>query len=185
MLSNVPPSTSSSTGDTAQQFALLFQDHGRAIYGHIRALVPHMSDVDEVFQETSLTLWQKFDQYQPETDFRAWACRIAYYKVLKLRNRQARSPRLFSTDFLDLLSEEMIVMSNALDKRTEALLLCRDKLSERDRDLLDRFHRHGAKAKDVAHRVGRNVQYVYRAIRRIHDLLFDCVERTLFEERKQ
>ena len=132
MPAEIPSLNNSPSGDAAEQFTTLFQRHGRAIYGHIRALVPHMSDVDEVFQETCVTLWQKFDQYQPETDFRAWACRIAYYKVLKLRNQQVRAPRLFSTEFLDLLSEEIIVMSDALDKRTEALLLCREKLNERD-----------------------------------------------------
>jgi RNA polymerase sigma-70 factor, ECF subfamily len=175
----------SSAGDATERFTVLFRRHGRAIYGHIRALVPHMSDVDEVFQETSVTLWQKFDQYQPETDFRAWACRIAYYKVLKLRNQQARSPRLFSTEFLDLLSEELIVMSDALDKRTEALLLCREKLNERDRDLLDRFHRAGATAKAIARQAGRNVQHIYRAVRRIHDILFDCVEQAISKDRKR
>ena len=105
------------------RFSELFEQHGRTIYGHIRTLVPNASDADEVFQETSVTLWQKFDQYRPEADFRAWACRIAYYKVLKLRDRQIRSPRLFSPEFLDLVSEEMIVMSDVLDARTEALLL--------------------------------------------------------------
>jgi RNA polymerase sigma-70 factor, ECF subfamily len=185
MPSDFLPLSAHASIDAAERFTVLFQRHGRAIYGHIRALVPHTSDVDEVFQETSVTLWQKFDQYQPETDFRAWACRIAYYKVLKLRNQQTRSPRLFSTDFLDLLSEEMVIMSDALDKRTEVLLLCREKLNERDIHLLDRFHREGVTAKDVARQVGRNVQYVYRAIRRIHDALFDCVEQALSKDREQ
>ena len=117
-------------------------------------LVPKLSDADEVFQEVSVTLWQKFDQYRPDTDFRAWACRIAYYKVLKLRDRQVRSPRLFSPQFLDLVSEEMIVMSDMLDARTEALVHCRDKLDSRDRELLDHFHRQGTTAKDVAHWMG-------------------------------
>jgi len=176
-LSNVP-------GENAvDRFSVLFEQHGRAIYGHIRALVPNSSDADEVFQETSVTLWQKFDQYRPDTDFRAWACRIAYYKVMKLRDRQVRSPRLYSPDFLSLVGEELIVMSDVLDARTEALLLCREKLNRRDRDLLDRFHREGASAKDVARRLGRNVHYVYRSIRRIHDSLFDCIKRVLSKDR--
>jgi RNA polymerase sigma-70 factor, ECF subfamily len=170
------PSNISSNRNAIERFSELFQQHGRAIYGHIRTLVPNGNDADEVFQETSLTLWQKFDQYRPDTDFRAWACRIAYYKVLKLRDRQIRSPKLFSSQFLDLVSEELIVMSDVLDARTEALKLCRDKLNQQDRDLLDRFHREDATAKDVAQWVGRNVHYVYRAVRRIHDVLFDCIK---------
>jgi RNA polymerase sigma-70 factor, ECF subfamily len=179
MTTDSPRSNGPEGEDAVERFAALFEQHGRAIYGHIRSLVPNAVDADEVFQETSLILWQKFDQYRPDTDFRAWACRIAYYKVLNLRDRQYRSPRLFSPRFLDLVSEELVVMSDVLDARTEALLLCRDKLSRRDRDLLDRFHREGATAKEVARWAGRNVHYVYRAIRRIHDALFDCIQRAL------
>ena len=164
----------------ADRFSALFEQHGRSIYGHIRALVPNASDADEVFQETCVTLWRKFDQYRPDTDFRAWASRIAYYKVLKLRDRQIRSPRLFSPEFLNVVSDELIVMSDVLDARTEALVLCRDKLNRRDQELLERFHREGSTAKEVARRVGRNVHYVYRSVRRIHDSLLDCIKRRHF-----
>jgi RNA polymerase sigma-70 factor, ECF subfamily len=183
MTPDLPTPNRPAGADASDRFAVLFLEHGRAIYGHVRALVPNASDADEVFQETSVTVWQKFDQYRPDTDFRAWACRIAYYKVLKLRDRQFRSPRLFSPQLLDLMSEELIVMSDVLDARTEALQLCREKLSERDRDLLDQFHREGVTAKQVARRVGRNVHYVYRSVRRIHDLLFDCIKQAMSRDR--
>jgi RNA polymerase sigma-70 factor, ECF subfamily len=182
MTIGLPSSNVPSPRSAIERFSELFDQHGRAIYGHILALVPDRTDADEVFQETSLTLWQKFDQYRQDTDFRAWACRIAYYKVLKLRDRQYRSPRLFSPQFLDLVSEELIVMSDVLDARTEALKRCREKLTLHDRELLDRFHQEGATAKDVAQWVGRNVHYVYRSVRRIHDLLFDCIRAAISRE---
>lgn len=102
---------------------------------------------------------------------------------MKLRDRQVRSPRLFSLEFLNLVSEELIVMFDVLDARTEAMLQCREKLSRRDRELLDRFHREGSTAKQVARRVGRNVHYVYRAVRLIHDALFDCIQGILSKDR--
>jgi len=178
------PSTEPPAGNAAERFAELFREHGRAIYGHVRALVPHASDADEVFQETSVTLWRKFDQYQPHTDFRAWACRIAYYKVLKLRDRRARSPRLFSPEFLDLVSEELIVMSDVLDARTEALRRCREKLNRRDSELLERFHREGGTAAEVARWARRNVHYVYRSLRRIHDAWYDGITRSMAAEKR-
>jgi RNA polymerase sigma-70 factor, ECF subfamily len=170
-------------GTPVERFSMLFEQHGRAIYGHVRSLVPNVSDADEVFQETCATLWQKFDQYRPETNFRAWAYRIAYYKALKLRDRKSVQPYSFSPQFLDLVSEESIVMADVLDARTDALRLCRDRLVEQDRELLDRFHSEGAKAVDVAHWAGRSVHHVYRAIRRIHDTLFDCIRLALLEDR--
>jgi RNA polymerase sigma-70 factor, ECF subfamily len=182
-MTDSPPLNGHETSNDAERFTALFRQHGRAIYSHIRALVPHISDADEVFQETSVTLWEKFDQYQPKTDFRAWAYRIAYYKVLQLRDRQVHSPRLFSQQFLELMSEELIVMSDVLDAHTEALLACREKLNQRDRNLLDRFHCDGATAKGVARQMGRNVDYVYRAIRRIHNVLIECIEKAVSKDR--
>jgi RNA polymerase sigma-70 factor (ECF subfamily) len=183
MTTDLPsPNSPDSRGD-AERFAALFQQHARAVYGHIHSLVPCQGDADDVFQETSITLWQKFDQYRPDTDFRAWASRIAYYNVLKLRERQVRSPRLFSPQFIELISDETIVMSDTLDARTDALVQCRDKLNQRDRNLLDRFHREGATANDVARQVGRNARYVYRAIQRIHGVLFDCIRQAISKDR--
>jgi RNA polymerase sigma-70 factor, ECF subfamily len=183
MSANSPHTDEAAGGSPAERFCTLFEQHGRSIYGHVRSLVPNASDADEVFQETCVTLWQKFDQYRPETNFRAWAYRIAYYKALKLRDRKSAQPYSFSPQFLDMVSEESIVMADVLDARTEALWLCRDKLDEHDRDLLDRFHSEGATAKDVACWAGRNVHFVYRAIRRIHDTLFDCIRQALLRDR--
>jgi RNA polymerase sigma-70 factor, ECF subfamily len=183
MIEDLPQTNPSNDGTPVERFCVLFEQHARAIYGHVRSLVPHASDADEVFQETCVTLWQKFDQYRPDTNFRAWAYRIAYYKAMKLRDRKFGEAQSFSPQFLDLVSEESIVMVDVLDARTEALRLCRDKLDQEDRDLLDHFHSDGATAKDVAHWVGRNVHFVYRAIRRIHDVLFDCIKESLLKDR--
>ena len=85
-----------------------------------------------------------------------------------------------TTELCDVLRRNNDVGTSA---RTEALKLCREKLSLEDRDLLDRFHQEGATAKDVAQWVGRNVHYVYRAVRRIHDLLFDCIKMAISKDR--
>ena len=70
MTPDLPETSRATDGRSAvERFCLLFEQHGRAIYGHVRSLVPHASDADEVFQETCVTLWQKFDQYRPGHEF--------------------------------------------------------------------------------------------------------------------
>ncbi len=171
--------------DADDAFALLYAEHSRAIYAHIRTLVPSTADADDVFQETSTTLWQKFDQYRPDTDFRAWASRIAYYKVLKLRDRTIRSPRLYSSEFLETVSEEMVVMSDTLDSRSEALAWCREKPPRPDSELLANYYDEGSTAKKVAKRLGRSVDTVYRRIRHIHETLFHCINGRLSSEKQE
>ncbi len=62
-------------------------------------------------------LWEKFDQYQPGTEFRAWACRIAHFKALKFCKDRKRAPRTFSEVFFDAVDEEVVVMADRLDAR--------------------------------------------------------------------
>jgi RNA polymerase sigma-70 factor (ECF subfamily) len=163
-------------------FQTLFDQHGRAVYAHIIAMVPNKHDAAEVFQETSTTLWEKFAEYQPETDFRAWACKIAYFKVLSLRKRQFRLPRLLSPESLELVDRELVESAVELDARSAALAKCREKLSQSDRGLLVSYYKDGATANSVAKQRGWSSFQVYRALARVHDILFDCINRRLAED---
>lgn len=63
-----------SRAERADEFARLFGRHARQIYSYILTLIPHWVDAEDVFQETSTIIWEKFDQYKSGTNFRAWAC---------------------------------------------------------------------------------------------------------------
>ena len=159
----------------------LFEQHRRQIHAHIFALVLNEQDALEIFQEASLTIWQKFDKYQPGTDFRAWTYRIAYYHVLKRRERYMQRPALLGDELLELIDKESVAMSDQLDARSDALVKCREKLPARDRELLERYYRPEASGKQVAYWQRMSVRTMYRAVRRIHDALYNCVTRVLRE----
>ena len=61
-------------------FRLLLENRHR-MYGYIFSLVRNRADAEDLLQETSITLWEKFDQFDPETDFIPWAFRVALWKV--------------------------------------------------------------------------------------------------------
>src|SRR5215218_100140 len=63
-------------------FLRLFLQNQRRLYAYILTLLPNRADADDVLQETSLVMWDKFDPADPPTDFLAWARRVAYHKVL-------------------------------------------------------------------------------------------------------
>ena len=69
-----------------------------------------------------------------------------------------------------------------LDDRREALAGCIEKLGPRDRDLLARRFTDGATTQSTSEQVGRSVEAVYKALARIRQALFDCVQRTLARE---
>jgi len=69
------------------RFVRLFAQHEHQVYACIVSALANWSDADEVMQETSVALWEMFDRFQEGTSFTAWACQIAYFRVLP---REAR-----------------------------------------------------------------------------------------------
>jgi RNA polymerase sigma-70 factor (ECF subfamily) len=162
-------------------FLRLFLQHERRLYAYIVTLLPNRADADDVLQEASLVMWDKFDADRPPADFAAWGCRIAYFKVLDFCKKRQHSRVVFSQAMLDRLAETAIEQADTLqlDERREALAHCTAKLSPQDRDLLARRFADGATTQSTAAEVGRSVDAVYKALARIRQALFDCITRTL------
>ena len=156
-------------------FLPLWTQHQRRIYAYIYTLIPNRSDAEDLLQETSITLWEKFEEFEPGTDFVAWACQVAYWKIRNARRKYARSPIIHDDDLLQALSEKAIATRHELDRRHEALSHCLEKLTDRDRALVMSRYESDATVKDVAQRTGRTVEAAYKALSRIRQSLLDCV----------
>jgi RNA polymerase sigma-70 factor (ECF subfamily) len=168
--------------DRAIDFVAQWTAHARRVYSFILSIHPHWADAEEAFQETSLVLWEKFEEFEPGTDFTAWACRVAYYKVLAVRRRKQRGPMAFSEAFMEAIEQEIAVQTPNVSSRHEALHHCLTQLSDRDRDLVRRRYSDGATVKSVADDVGRSADGIYKSLNRIHQALLACIRHTLAAE---
>jgi RNA polymerase sigma-70 factor, ECF subfamily len=161
-----------------EEFARLFSRNARRIYGFIMTLVFNHHDAEEVFQNTNVVLWNKFADFQPGSNFFAWASRIAYYEVLSLMKQQRRS-RTFSDEALELLANEAVALSDQSTERHEALEECLARLAPSDRELLQQRYYHQRPPKQIAAGQSKSVHAVYRALSRIHNVLLNCVQRSM------
>jgi len=164
------------------EFERLYGAAAPWLYSYLFSLLGNPDDAEDVLQETARLCWEKFDQYEPGTEFRAWACRIAHFKAMKHRQRRQKRPAVFSDLFCNVIDEEAVVMADKLDLRIVALTECVQKLPDTDRRLLDLRYEPGATAEQVAKSLGKSIHAVYRAMARIHDTLYRCVNRTLGAE---
>lgn len=165
------------------EFLHLFAAAQPRVYAYIRTLLPTgREDAEEVLQETSVVLWEKFEEFKPGTNFVAWACRIAYYKALQFRQKQSRFPLVLSHELTDLVSQESISRVDADDSRSQALEKCLKKLKLKDRELLSLRYRQDGTAKAAAEAIGRGVESVRHSLIRIRLALLECVRRTLAAE---
>ncbi|QDV40605.1 RNA polymerase sigma factor [Stieleria neptunia] len=164
---------------TQADFVRLFSANQRRIQTFILTLLPDRDQAQDVMQNTSVVLWQKFETFQPGTDFTAWAFRIARLEVLSLVRRQGKGRLVFDESICNGLADEITDRDAISDSRLRALEGCVKKLSAVDRDLLQRRYEEGATIKAVAEAVGRPLEGMYKAMRRIHRTLFECTQRKL------
>jgi len=173
--------TSTETRDSV--FADCLRAVQSRLYGYIHSLVRDVNDADDLFQQTAMILWKKFDAFDRQGSFLAWACGIARFEVtnfLRCRGRQ----RLYFTDDLNLLLIEAHeeLTSAEEEARREALTKCVAKLRQRDRELLMECYQDQSGVNQAAGRRGRSPQSVYNSLRRIRRALFACIARTLTDE---
>ena len=168
--------------DAMAEFSRLYESCAAWLYSYLLSLLRRPDDADEVLQETAQVCWEKFDQYRPGTEFRAWACRIAHFKALKFRQQRNKAPLAFSDLFFEVVDEEAIVMADTLDARLRFLDDCTQKLPASDRKLVRLRYAAGATTKSVAAAVGRSTAAVYRSLVCIHDTLFHCIDHAMKEE---
>lgn len=156
-------------------FMELYSAHSRRIYGFISMLLSSSGDVDDVFQETSKVLWEKFDQFKIGTNFYAWASEVARYQVLAHLQHRKRSRLVFSTEFIQTVSDEVLSHEETLEDKHRVLQDCLRRLKARDRSLIELRYIPGATTKSVAQHVGRSVAGIYKALNRIESALIECV----------
>jgi RNA polymerase sigma-70 factor (ECF subfamily) len=157
----------------------LWNRHQRQVFAYILALVPHRHDADDILQETSMVVCQKFDSFAEGTDFVAWACQIAWWQVRAARQKFARSKVIFDDDVLEAAAPQFAHMAAEVDARHEALRRCLNKLHPRDRELVLTRYEPGLGVEEAARRTCRSMDAAYRALNRIRKMLGDCVTHQL------
>ena len=158
------------------QFVQEFARHHERLFAYVFSLLPNRFDAEDVFQRASVTLWQKFDQYEPGTNFLSWACTVAFYEVRNFLRVSGRSRLRFSDDLLSSMAEERTRSLERRDDRLDALDDCLKRLESAERELLDRAYRDESRIKDLAQRDGRAVQTLYNRLNQIRRKLMECVD---------
>lgn len=167
------------SGDHQKQFLRLLSVHQRRIYAYLITLIPNRADAEDLLQEVLITLWDKFDQYDPDRDFMAWALKFAYLHACNARRKYARSPVVFSDVLLTSLADETAQAVEQLDQRHDALHNCLQKLPGRERDLILSRYEMDASVKRLAEQIDQPVTQVYKRLAKIRRDLLDCVNLTL------
>lgn len=164
------------------RFLRSFTAHEPAIRAHVRRLVPARADADDVMQEVSVVLWEKFDSFRDGADFRAWAFGVARFEVLAWLRDRGRDRLVLDEEVVTKLAHETAADEPRLERQREALEVCMKKVPHDQRELLVEAYQPEARIQEVASRSGRTVAGFYQWLHRIRRTLLDCVRRELSKE---
>src|SRR6266446_9271028 len=124
--------------NTAQQrFLSLFLRSEREIFRYVAALVPNVTDAEDIVQQTALALWEKFDAYDPNQPFTPWACRFALNKTKQWIERRQKWQALLEAGLAEELAQRREELRPELETRLKHLEGCLGKLPEEHRFMVE------------------------------------------------
>lgn len=168
-----------------EEFMRLFLANERRIYGLIVSLVPNLTDADDLLQDVSAAMWNKFSEYKSGTDFAAWGLTFARYAALKHHQKIRAAGRVtFSDTLLETLAQDAAAAAPQASHRQEALRECLAKLPERTRALVELRYQPGATLRSAAEGAQLSVEAAYKALNRTHEALIECIQRVLASQER-
>lgn len=154
------------------------------MYSYIRMLTGDREAADEILQETNLALWEQADRFEAGTNFPAWACKVAWFKVLDHRKAKRRLKLKFDDQLVELLAGEAVEAADDIElfeRERRALAACVDKLPERHRMVLAMHYEKQVSLADIGVVLSRNRNAVAQLLHRIRATLRACIQQRLAE----
>lgn len=163
----------------------LVTNHQASLYSFIRSLIPHGATVEDLLQETNLTLWEKASEFEAGTNFRAFAFSIARFKVLShLRDQKRKHWLLVDSELCDELLDRFVNEPSAEPAAQEILRRCLEKLPADRRDLIRRRYADGRSVRDLARMEGKKEGALQQIFFRLRKILRDCIEKSMNENQE-
>ena len=168
--------------DRHDDFMDLLARHQSQLFGYIFALVQNLADAEDLYQQTSIVLWQKFDTFETGTDFVSWSCQTAQFQVLNFLRVKRRSRVCFSDDLVETFAVSQRDRSDISVARRSALRYCLALLKASDRHLIELCYGGAKTIKAAAKTLGRSADGVYKSLNRIRAGLMQCINQRLTDE---
>jgi RNA polymerase sigma-70 factor, ECF subfamily len=164
-------------GATRDFVELMTQYQGR-LYGYVLSLAGDPDVANDVLQETNIVLWKQWQQFTPDSNFKAWSFRIAHFQFMAYRQKRLRDKVLFSDELLATLASEAMDVDETHVERAAALEKCLELLPTRSRTAIRLRYADQVSIGDMARELGRNVNAVYQILFRARQSLIECVRKS-------
>jgi len=170
-----------------EEFVAELTANQSAILALLISLMPGDSAVDDVLQQTNITLWRKRETFRSGSNFRAWAFECAKWTLrAHLKERGRKSWLVVDEELTRAVTERMIArIPDQPGEIRNILQACLGKLRARDRDLLLKYYADGNSLQQCAALVGRSASSLKVTFFRLRVALRRCISGRLAVDRFQ
>lgn len=166
-------------------FVANLTSHQPALHAFLTSLLPGVPAVEDILQQTNVVLWEKRADFEPGTNFKAWAFTVARWQARAwLTSQKRRNWLVFDDELAQALSARFAAAQpEEASESLTALRHCLSKLRESDRLLLLSHYQHGKSLKKCAELFDRSANSLKVALFRLRAGLRRCIESQVALER--
>lgn len=168
--------------DQVAHVQALFLKQMPAMRGFVTSLVSDVTLVDDIIQESFLTVTAKAANYERGSNFRAWAFTIARYKTLQALDKRMTVKSRFAEDVVEALSAHESAEDWETDRMVRHLGKCVETLAPKARKAIQLRYMQAHRPPEIARAMGWSIGSVNVALSRARAFLRDCVKRSLAAE---
>lgn len=164
---------------TSEQAARLMLQYRRPLYAYIQALVRDAHLAEDLFQEVSLVLLRRWEEFGEVRNFWALARETARRQSIAALRQLGRERFVLSAAAQDAVDRGFDAVADQTDTRRAALLQCVQSLPDLWRTIIRSRYWKNLPVSGVAREVARTENSVSVTLHKIRSRLADCVEQRL------
>lgn len=163
--------------DRIAEFSHLVTESRSRVFCFIYSMLHNLADAEDVYQQTTIVMWDKFSDFETGTNFVNWALAIAHNKIKQFQRQSGRQRVYFDDNVVQVMAEtysSMDIRKPASD-RMECLLNCMSKLTDRQRRLLKLRYTDSISIRDLAQQERKSEAAMVMVLARLRKALQTCI----------
>ncbi|MFK7818202.1 MAG: sigma-70 family RNA polymerase sigma factor [Planctomycetaceae bacterium] len=171
--------------DSLDVFEVLVRENAGMLTTFLRASVSPASAADDIWQDTMVTAWRRWEDYDRSRPFGAWLRGIAAKNVLAWHRQQARQHVMCDEATLEYFSQAFSrvhhLPGDTFDDKLVALRACIEALPDGYRETIRLRYEEELMPAAVAKRTEKKTETVKKQLQRARAMLLECINRKMAE----
>lgn len=158
----------------------LLLEHRSMLFAFVLSIARDFDRAEDVFQDVSVVVCERYAQFVPGTDFGAWVREIARRRIWSRSRSEGKLPLALPAESLDHVEAAFVrLQPGEPEMRMKALRACLGGVAASVRRLLALRYAQGLGLERIAREEHRKPDGIRKALYRTRQTLRACIERRL------